>query len=327
MRAKPHSDEITLAASPQEFKAATIESLIEIPTTTLAHRRIIRLSETRKSRHLIPLREENSRSKIGWRILVQTPLNASANSAGSLLSTRTFEVPQFQREYAWGTDEVGEFWADLRNSLNADSYFLGLIILTEGDRRMHVVDGQQRLLTLTLLANALHHEAKRHGRTSLAERIQADFLRSIDYDTDETNPRICLSDENDNSTLSKVLEEGDIDLPKSDVDSVSLRILQSNNYIFRNLRKDLSTDPFKRLGAWTDFITNRLYFAVFVHPDPASAYQVYEVINTRGKDLTTAHLLKNYILSQTAVNLRQERYDEWAIMHLTTPESRHSRAA
>jgi len=66
-----------------------------------------------------------------------------------LLSSSVFEVPQFQREYSWQEDEVSDFWNDLSNGIESDSYFLGLIILTDEGERKHVVDGQQRLITLT----------------------------------------------------------------------------------------------------------------------------------------------------------------------------------
>jgi Protein of unknown function DUF262 len=241
---------------------------------------------------------------------VQTPLNASASTAGALLSSSTFEVPQFQREYSWERDQVEEFWTDLRNSLESVSYFMGLIILTDEGGRKHVVDGQQRLITLSLLATAIHFEATKRGRKALADRIQADFLRSIDYDSDETHPRIVLSDLTDNATYQDILSSGKLPsiVRKG---SVAEHIVESFRLLTGKLQEDLKVDPFKRLGKWTEFLTHRLYFAVFVHPDPASAYQVYEVINTRGKDLTTADLLKNYILSQTKRDSRQARYEDW----------------
>ena len=231
---------------------------------------------------------------------MHTPLNASATTAGSLLSSSTFEVPPYQREYSWLEDEVSEFWNDLHNALGDDSYFLGLVILTDEGKRKQVVDGQQRILTLTLLAAALYHEALDGGRKALAERIQADFLRSIDYETDETLPRVILSDKSDNETFQTILSSGKgnkIQNHEGD-DSLSARMQESFHYLQNKLRDDLAQDPFKRLGVWTDFITNRLYFAVFIHPDSAAAYRVFEVINTRGRELTTADLLKNYILSE-----------------------------
>jgi hypothetical protein len=248
------------------------------------------------------------------------PLSASSSTAGALMSSSTFVVPQFQREYAWGREEVGEFWSDLHSSLEDESYFLGLIILTEEGGSFHVVDGQQRIITLTLLATALYHEAIFRDRRALADRIQSDFLRSIDYETDKTDPRVRLSDPVDDSTFQALLEFGEVDTTKLGED-VSSRMVESYLQIQNLLRKDLARDPFKQLGRWADFISNKLYFAVFIHPDPISAYQVYEVINTRGMDLTTADLLKSYIISQTAIDQRPARYDQWKEISRQFPDA------
>lgn len=242
---------------------------------------------------------------------MQTPFNASASSAGALLSGSNFEIPQFQREYSWESEQLKEFFEDLMKSLDKDSYFLGLIILTDNGKKKHVVDGQQRLLTLSLLAISIYYEAIRMGRKALAERIHADFLQSIDYDTDAVEPRLQLSDIDDDKTYRYILTTGKADVDGIGVEHVSLRIVDSYEILRKKLADDLREDPFKRLGKWTEFLTHKLYFAVFVHPDPSSAYQVYEVINTRGKELTTADLLKNYVLNQTAPALRQNRYREW----------------
>ncbi len=245
---------------------------------------------------------------------MDTPLNASANSAGAIFSNNTFEIPRFQREYSWGDDEVDEFWTDLRGSLDLDSYFLGLMIFTnpseKAEGRKHVVDGQQRIITISLLANALYHEALASDRKALAERIQATFLRSIDYSSDEQLPRVKLSDPADNATFQMLLETGQGPVVRADDRSVSARMISSYDFLVRKVREDLRPDPFKRLGRWTEFLTNRLFLAVFVHPNSESAYQVYEVINTRGKDLTTADLLKNYILSQAGIH-ESDRYEQW----------------
>jgi len=245
---------------------------------------------------------------------VQTPLNAAASSAGALLSSSTFDVPPFQREYSWQENEVADFWSDLRSNLDAESYFLGLVILTEEDekgKRRHVVDGQQRIVTLTLLATALYHQAVERGRKALADRIKADFLRSINYDSDETDPRVRLSDDADDATFQAILDTGETPGDLGEYGSVSHRMAESYAYLRNKLKEDLKVDPFKRLGMWTEFLTHRVYFAVFVHPDAASAYQVYEVINTRGRELTTADLLKNYVLSQTTKAKREARYRQW----------------
>lgn len=238
-------------------------------------------------------------------------LNASATQAGALISNSRFEVPQFQREYSWEDDQVSEFWSDLRNSLESGEYFLGLVILTEDNGIKQVVDGQQRLVTLTLLATALHFAARHLGRKALALRIEADFLRSVNYETDEKEPRVFLSDPEDNKTLQAILNTGEAPSEGFLDESVSFRISRSYKFLQAKLRDDLTQDPFRRLGKWTEFITDQLYFAVFIHPDSASAYQVFEVVNTRGRELTTADLLKNYLLSQFPPLERAERYEQW----------------
>ncbi len=244
---------------------------------------------------------------------MRTPLNASASTAGALFSGSTFEIPQFQREYSWGDDEVADFWSDLQTNLESSTYFLGLVILTEDGERKHVVDGQQRLIAMSLLADAIYRESLSRGRSALADRIQADFLQSIDYDSDVISPRIKLSDNSDDATFQFILNSGDT--PKiEDFESVSYRIARSYKYIRKKLVEDIENEQFKRLGKWADFITHKIYFAVFLHPDASSAYQVFEVINTRGKELTTADLLKNFILSKTPARRKEARYREWQSM-------------
>ena len=148
-----------------------------------------------------------------------------------------------------------------------------------------------------------------------------------------------MSDQTDNATLQTILSTGESPAGLFGKDTVASHIVESYEFLRTKLREDLTKDPFKRLGIWADFLTNRVYFAVFIHPDDSLAYQVYEVINTRGKELTTADLLKNYVLSQTPNSQRPARYRQWKaisrqfsedsaafvqyIRHVVTVESGH----
>lgn len=241
---------------------------------------------------------------------MQNPLNASAMTAGALMSTSTFEVPIYQREYAWTVDEVKDFWSDIDEAQKGDSYFLGLLILTKEHERYHVVDGQQRILTLTVLAAVIREHALANGRKALADKIRSDFLKTINYETDETQSRVVLADKADNQTLQSIID-GKYDPDASDGREFSKKIGQAYEYLSGKLAEEISSDPFKKLGNWAEFITDKLYFAVFIHPDARSAYKVFEAINTRGRDLTTAELLKNFVLSQTKQSERKARYEAW----------------
>lgn len=234
-------------------------------------------------------------------------LSASATSAGNLFSSSLFEVPIYQREYSWTGDEVREFWNDLRHVKPDESYFLGLVILTRCDNRYQVVDGQQRMLTLTLLVIALRDEARRFKREALADKLQADFLKSINYQTDEMEPRVILSGDADASTLERIADNN----INNGKDEFSRRLIDSYGNLKSWLAIEIAPDPFKKLGEWASFIANRLYFAVFTHPDPESAYRVFEAINTRGRSLTTADLLKNYLISSVSSKEKRTVYERW----------------
>lgn len=241
---------------------------------------------------------------------MQNPLNASAMTAGALMSTSTFEVPIYQREYAWTLEEVQDFWNDIGEAMRGDSYFLGLLILTKEHERYHVVDGQQRILTLTILASVLREQALVNGRKALAEKIKSDFLKTIDYETDESQSRVTLADKVDNATLQSIIDGGYAH-NHDQGDEFSKKIWEAYRFLSEKMKEEIAADPFRKLGIWTEFITDKLYFAVFIHPDARSAYKVFEAINTRGRDLTTAELLKNFVLSQTKQGERHARYETW----------------
>ena len=242
------------------------------------------------------------------------PIDASALEAGTLISKSRFMIPSYQRDYSWEVDDVRELWEDLKASLDEKSYFLGLIILTRKDDTnvMDVVDGQQRLVTLTLLAKAMHNSAKNMERKALADRIESALLRHLDYETDTKLPRITFSDPDDNLTFRSILNDESTEDFQISSDLVSRRMIDSFENLSKWLDEYLGDNAFKLLGKLAEFIIDRLYFAVFTHPDDESAYTIFEVINTRGKVLTTADLLKNYILSKGQNEEEKTKfYDEW----------------
>lgn len=199
----------------------------------------------------------------------------------------------------------------MSHALSRGPYFLGLIIVTGEEKRKQVVDGQQRLLTITLLAAALRHEAIAVGRRALADRIYSTLLRSMDYATDAIIRRIALTDIRADKTLQAIIEDDEPDISPMASGSSSERMWEAYQYLRKELHGDGRDDIFRWLGTWAEFINEQLYVAVFEHPDEASAYSVFEVVNTRGRQLTTADLLKNYILRNTASERREERYSRW----------------
>ena len=244
------------------------------------------------------------------------PLSASAKNAGELISNSRFKIPSFQREYSWKESEVENLWTDLTESDREPNYFLGLVILTDIDKagkEKNVIDGQQRLVTLTLLAKALCNKAVELGQDALASQIEMAFLREVtNYATQDKELRISFKDENDTATFEAILggNSASVDgLPKN---MTSTTMIKSFTYLSTKLDEYLIDNAVDKLGNLTDFLKNRVYFAVFVHPDDASAYRVFEVVNARGLELTTADLLKNYVLSEASSQKERDKYyTEW----------------
>lgn len=241
-------------------------------------------------------------------------VEASTIRAGAFFAESTFVVPDFQRKYSWTTDEqVLDFWRDLSGAIGHGEYFLGLVIVTDDAAEREVVDGQQRLVTLTILANILRLAAARLGRRLVSESLRTDFLYSMDYETEEQAPRIHLTDLADKSDLQLLLTAPSAEGLEFRPDSA---IHDAHIFLSKSLELDLSRseNPALRVGQWTEFISKSLTFAVFMHPNRGAAFRVYEVVNTRGKDLTPTELIKSYLIGSSGPGTRDETYRRWRLI-------------
>lgn len=241
-----------------------------------------------------------------------SPLHANAEVAGTLISSSRFKIPSFQREYSWKNDKVSDLWEDLSSSVNSENYFLGLIILTEKGKIKNVIDGQQRLVTLTLLAKAMSNKAKSLQQIMIADQIDSTFLRYMNFNTQKKYPRISFTDESDDETYRAILNSDSQSITGLPKGAASSQMKRSFDRLSKDLDEFLNNNPDDYLGRLTEFLTSRLYFAVFVHPDDSAAFRIFEVINTRGQELTPADLLKNYVLGE-AHDEKQEKkfYRDW----------------
>lgn len=243
---------------------------------------------------------------------MNSQVEASTVSAGAFFSESRLLVPDFQRRYSWEPDQqISDFWRDLSKAIGSEDYFLGLVILSDRPERREIVDGQQRLVTLTILANELRLIATRLGRRLVAESIRSDFLYSMDFETEDQVSRILLTDRSDREDLRALLQanvESDISL------NAESAIHSAHAALADALAEDISRheNPALRVGQWTEFITKNVTFAVFKHPDRGAAFRVYEVINTRGKDLTPTELIKSYLIGGSDSGVRDETYARWS---------------
>ena len=227
---------------------------------------------------------------------------------GKLLLDRRLAVPKYQRSYSWGTGEVQELWDDLTRALDEDyaDYFLGTVVLSsssddaeEGDPPF-VIDGQQRLATISLLLVALRDvylSEKNEKRAALVER----FLSDADVKTLENEPRLTLNEENSEFFEQTKLARPDERQTKRVDTNSEKKIEQAFTLLERNVaeRKAGSGKNWENdLVELQVLIEQNARIVILEVPDEANAYLIFETLNDRGLDLTIADLLKNYLFSR-----------------------------
>lgn len=242
-----------------------------------------------------------SRTKVDILDSMASQVDASTVSAGTLFSTNTFQVPDFQREYSWTVEnQVKDFWRDLSEGISKPPYFLGLIILT-GEEPRTIIDGQQRLITMSLLANALRITAELEENELVAATMRDMFLFAPNYETKTREPRVSLTSNSDNTTFAAMLKLNPGDVPQG-----LSPIEKAQRYLLTMVKEDENG-----LGSWATYLTSGIQFAQFLHPTVNAAFKVYEVVNTRGKDLTPAELLKSYMIGSASESDRKDVYTRW----------------
>ena len=130
------------------------------------------------------------------------------------------------------------------------------------------------------------------------------FLYGVDYEKNERVARVDFASKRDRATLRAVLE----DSPKPN--DPNANILAAQTYLDRALQAYLvGGDESAGLAKWAHFLSTGITFAIFDHPDRNAAYRVFEVVNTRGKDLTPAELIKSFVIGTS--KRKSETHREW----------------
>jgi len=230
-----------------------------------------------------------------------------------------YNVPRYQREYTWGTSQWEELFDDINE--NESGYFLGSIICidqstdTLQNSKLEVVDGQQRLTTLSLLFAALYTRLRSSQDESIRSKVNTLKNRLILEDSNEVL-RLTPQQQNNNLNdyLALLYEVGLIGERERPANAGNRKIIKAYRY-FENRLDNLTPDnqDYTQILAFL----NKTYQAclvkieVLTHSD---AYTLFETLNNRGAPLTAVDLIKNKLLSQLE-NANQgnlERYfDRW----------------
>ena len=218
-----------------------------------------------------------------------------------------FEIPKYQREYTWGTREWEALFDDLTE--NDDGYFLGSIICinTATDiinaPKCEVVDGQQRLTTLSLLFAALYQIMNSY-KDSLDEDQQSDVLqlkRKLVLKKTQSDIRVIPQVQGSNRAdylglLSKIKVIPQRPVPKF---AGNRRIEKAYNYFRKRITAALeeADDPIVCLFRILDKVNSAILVMIEVSSH-ADAYTLFESLNNRGTPLTAVDLITNLLLAR-----------------------------
>lgn len=225
----------------------------------------------------------------------------------------TYRIPRFQRDYSWSEEEWEDLWADIQSTLPADgepAHYMGYLVLQTADNRIYeVIDGQQRLTTISLIVLAsmrllgkFADEGKNtdNNRARL-EQLRATYIGYLDPVTLTTRNKLSLNRNNDSYYRDYLVALAD-HLPQRGFPASTHAMRKGFEWFERRLREQVknAVDPGMALAQFIETVSDKLFFTVITVADQLNAYKVFETLNARGVRLSATDLLKNYLFSVLA---------------------------
>ena len=230
--------------------------------------------------------------------------------------TYRFNIPRYQRPYAWETEQITELLDDLLYALDQapdidalPPYFLGsIVIIKDPDTPpADIVDGQQRITTLTILFCVLRELATQNQASMdiYVRETSNPFARIVgDY-------RLMIRPRDRHFFQSNIQDPGK---PCDFLTGSQLTLPDSQKRIFENAKylwDHLSPFDGQRRAALMEFLVRRCYIVVVSTSDRKSAYRIFSVMNTRGLDLSPTDILKADLIGSLEENIQQQYTDKW----------------
>ena len=230
--------------------------------------------------------------------------------------TYRFNIPLYQRPYAWEIEQVMELLDDLQYALaqapdiaNAPPYFLGSIVIIKDPNSppADIVDGQQRITTLTILFCVLRELASAN-RPSIDAYVRE---TSDPYAGIVGDYRLAVRPRDRHFLQSNIQEPGKL---SSFLNGSSANLPDSQRRMFENtkfIHEHLSQLDEEQRDHLMSFLVRCCYIVVVSTSDRKSAYRIFSVMNTRGLDLSPTDILKADLIGSLDGDLQREYTDKW----------------
>ena len=221
-----------------------------------------------------------------------------------------FDVDFYQREYVWQTKQIEDLINDLsteflknwssthttKNVMTYDPYFMGEIVLSDtGNKKKSIIDGQQRITTLTLL---LIYVYRRFGHlqkfpVEISNLIYSDFFGEEMFNLDIPERAECMKSLLNNGTYTI-----------KDTDSISINnLVKRFNDIDEVWNSNINDDNAVNFAYW---LKEKIVFSKVWTNSDEFAYVIFETMNDRGLSLTQVEMLRSYLLANIDPDDRQD---------------------
>jgi len=228
-----------------------------------------------------------------------------------------FEIPDYQRPYAWTTEQTSELLDDLLYAMGqvksvseSSPYFLGsIVVIKDGLQPLaQIVDGQQRITTLTILCCVLRELASEDSKSAIDYYV---YAPDRPFAGIEGHFRLSIR-ERDNLFFQKNIQQKGklvsfLKHPHSNLPDSQERLFENACYLFESLTK---LDE-QRRNTLMQFLVQRCYLVVVSTTDQDSAYRIFSVMNDRGLDLSPTDILKAGIIGGMEKDDRPLYTEKW----------------
>lgn len=249
------------------------------------------------------------------------PISALPKSIGEVLSSpKSMCVPLYQRDFSWSENEIDELWEDALSivSEQVENYFLGSMVFIEvDDQRLEVIDGQQRLASLSLLFAVIRDAYKQIGDQDGSNIVEQKFLCSRDLETRQPTSKLTLNASDNQLYLKMIagsLNASQIWDERNKRGSAQSCRLLAGAYLRLREHVQLASDDFKSVEVLirlVKLLSQKIHVIQIVTQDDDAAWVLFETLNDRGIALTLSDLLKNYIFARSSNRLAEAQH-QWA---------------
>ena len=258
---------------------------------------------------------------------------------GLLFNAKLFRVPDYQRGYAWGREQLDAFWEDLINVPSSRSHYTGVLTLKQvpsesvsedakehwlvqdhAYKLYHIVDGQQRLTTFVVFLQAyiefIRSLPENHGKpdseiyvagTLSAAMVQKKYLFELKPPEEQFRTYIFgYTDDNPSYEFMRYRVLGEIGEGTIQETFYTLNLSNAKRFFLEQLHKWHQQEGVPGLQSLYRTLTKQFLFNEYIIKDEFDVFVAFETMNNRGKKLSSLELLKNRLIYLTTLYTDEE---------------------